>query len=324
MSNIKYHYNPKTFRYEPARLTIKDALWYISGVLFTGLILCVGLILTHDAFFESSTAHELRHENLVLDKHKSILEQQLASIEVTLSGLKDVDKELYARLFNANPPESATPGATISKEQVLLADASGFRKLLDVLESKSEQLKERSITSNNIFADRIKISKDQLEEIGSIPSLQPIANAQLDLLVSGYGERINPFHKGKYFHPGLDFAVPRGTAVVATAPGKVVATNKTNLQAGYGNYVDVDHGNGFVTRYAHLENITVQRGQKVTKSKLLGTVGSSGGSIAPHLHYEVIRDGEQVNPVQYLIEGLSDTEHSTLVKLSAKQNQSLD
>jgi len=324
MSSIKYHYNPKTFRYEQARVTFLDILWYVSGVLFTGLILFGGIIVAHDALFESSSERALRHENRVLDKHKEILEQQLSTIEATLSGLKDEDKDLYTRLFNSKPPESSTSGNTLSKEQVLLVDASGFRKLLNILESKSDQLRDRSLRSNNTFADRIRISKDQLESIGSIPSVQPIANAQLDLLVSGYGERINPFHKGKYFHPGLDFAAPRGTAVVATAPGRVIATNKTDLQAGYGNYVDVDHGKGFVTRYAHLESIVVQRGQKVTKNKVLGAVGSSGGSIAPHLHYEVIRDGEQVNPVQYLIEGLSGEEHSTLVKLSAKQNQSLD
>lgn len=324
MSNIKFHYNPKTFQYERARITFRDVLWYVSGVLFTGLLFCGALITAHDLLFESETERVLRQENTVLEKHKSILEQQLSAITVTLTGLKEEDKILYARLFNSNPPESSSAGTTISKEQVLLADPSEFRNLLVLLESKSELLRVKSTNSNANFANNIQISKAQLGEIGSIPSIQPIANAELDLLVSGYGERINPFHKGKYTHPGLDFAAPRGTHVVATAPGRVISTNRTNLQAGYGNYIDVDHGNGFVTRYAHLEEIKVSRGQKVAKGKVIGFVGNSGGSVAPHLHYEVIRDGEQVNPLHYLMEGLSGKDYSALSKLSVKQNQSLD
>ena len=111
---------------------------------------------------------------------------------------------------------------------------------------------------------------------------------------------------------------------MATAPGKVIAVNRTKLQAGYGNYIDIDHGRGIVTRYAHLESVQVRQGQRVRKAMVIGTIGSSGGSIAPHLHYEVIRDGEPVNPIRYIIEGLSSDEHDTLLNLSRKQNQSLD
>jgi murein DD-endopeptidase MepM/ murein hydrolase activator NlpD len=196
--------------------------------------------------------------------------------------------------------------------------------LLDVLKSKAEKLKAISSASNVSFGNKIWITKEQLDGIGSIPSIQPIANAQLDLLVSGFGERINPFHKGKYKHPGVDFAAPRGTPVFATAPGKVIVVKRTRLQAGYGNYIDVDHGNGFVTRYAHLEAIKVHKWQNIDKGKVIGTVGNSGGSVAPHLHYEVIREGEPVNPVHHLMEGLTSEQHSALFKLSMKQNQSLD
>jgi murein DD-endopeptidase MepM/ murein hydrolase activator NlpD len=143
-------------------------------------------------------------------------------------------------------------------------------------------------------------------------------------LVSGFGTRINPFHKGKYKHPGIDFAAPRGTAVVAAAGGRVIDINKSDLQAGYGNSVDIDHGHGFITRYAHLETITVKQGERVAKKVVIGTVGNSGGSIAPHLHYEVIYEGEPVNPLKYMIEGLNSYDYSRLNALNNKQNQSLD
>lgn len=324
MSSIKYHYNPKTFRYERARLSIKDLLWYFSGLVFSGLLLCVGMLAIHDTLVESETERALRFENKVLEKHKAILEQELTTISSALTGLKKEDKVLYASLFNSNPPETSPPNTIISKEQVLLADASGFRELLGLLTTTSEKLRNKSSRSNMVFGNNIRLTPAHLDFIGSIPSIQPINNDQLDFLVSGYGERINPFHKGKYYHPGLDFAAPRGSAVFVTAPGKVIVVKRTTLQAGYGNYVDVHHGNGFITRYAHLDEIHVRQGQKVVKGIKLGTVGSSGGSIAPHLHYEVIRQGEPVDPAHYLIEGLTSAQHSALLTLSHIQNQSLD
>lgn len=324
MSDIKYHYNQKTFRYERARVTIKDVLWYVSGLLFTALIICGVALVVHDYFIETENEQLLEVENGLLKKHRHILEEDLTNVEAALATLKKVDSDLYERIFNAEAPKALPVATSISREQALLADASGFRELLDVLKTKSELLTARSSNSNEAFGNTIHISKEQLEILQSIPSIQPINNQELTLLVSGFGERINPFHKGNYHHPGVDFTAARGTEVFAAAPGRIVNVNRTNLQAGYGNYIDVDHGHGFVTRYAHLDEVKVHRGQKVSKGMVIGTVGSSGGSIAPHLHYEIIRDGEQVDPSPYMMEGLTSEQHNTLLKLSVKQNQSLD
>lgn len=324
MSVVKYQYNPKTFQYERARVTLRDIAWYICGLLFTGLLFSGGMIAIHDSLTESETEKALLVENELLKKHKPVLVRQLAEVEDKLVALEKNDRHLYARLFNAAPPESAPPVNTLSREQVLLADASSFRQLLDVVKTRSESLKEKSLAGNNSFGDRIRVTKDHLDMLASIPSIQPISNDQLDLLVSGFGERINPFHKGNYHHPGIDFAAARGTSVFSTAMGRVSAVSRTNLQAGYGNYVEITHGNGFVTRYAHLGEISVRKGQTVVKGQVIGTVGSSGGSVAPHLHYEVIRDGEAVDPVHYLIEGLRSEQYAELLQLGIKKNQSLD
>jgi murein DD-endopeptidase MepM/ murein hydrolase activator NlpD len=260
----------------------------------------------------------------LLKEHKPVLEEDLGKIEATLANLMGADKDFYVRIFNTEAPEYSPMAASVSREQALLADASGFRDLLSILKTKSELLTAKSLRTNNAFGNAIHISKEQLETLQSIPSIQPVSNPQLDMLVSGFGERINPFHKGNYHHPGVDFAGARGTEVFAAASGRVINVNKTSLQAGYGNYIDIDHGHGFVTRYAHLDDVRVQRGQKVTKGVTIGTIGSSGGSIMPHLHYEIIRDGETVNPTPYMMEGLTSDQHNALLKLSDKQNQSLD
>src|SRR5688572_18524368 len=315
MSDIKYHYNPKTFRYERARITIKDILWYLSCLLFSSLIISGVAIVIYDYLTETENERLLMIENKLLKKHRPILEEDLNKVEATLVNLKEADRDLYLRICNTDPPKSSPPSNTISREQALLADASGFEGLLDLLKTKSELLKAKSSRTNEVFGNTIHISGEQLEILQSIPSIQPVNNPQLDLLVSGCGKRINPFHKGNYQHPGADFAAARGTEVFATATGRVININRTSLQAGYGNYIDLDHGHGFVTRYAHLEDINVHRGQKVDKGFVIGTVGNSGGSIAPHLHYEIIRAGEQVNPAPYMMEGLTSEQHNTLLKL---------
>src|SRR5690606_13042941 len=152
----------------------------------------------------------------------------------------------------------------------------------------------------------------------------PVKEWNTEKLISGFGTRVDPFHKGLYEHTGVDISLPRGTEVVATAPGWVTLARKSSIPAGYGNYIEVDHGHGFITRYAHLGDLHVKQGQRVTKGQVIATSGNSGGSVAPHLHYEIIRDGVQVDPIPYMIEGLDPAEHHRMKQISKIQNQSLD
>src|SRR5688572_14777929 len=151
MSDIKYQYNPKTFRYERSRITIKDVLWYISGLFTTALILSGVAIAIHDYWVETENERRLVIENNLLRKHKPVLEEDLTKVEATLVNLKDADRDLYVRIFNTEAPEYSTLTPSISREQALLADASGFRELLRVLKTKSETLRAKSSHSNRAF-----------------------------------------------------------------------------------------------------------------------------------------------------------------------------
>lgn len=323
MRNPSYHYNPDTCQYERATFRLRDVIWYCIGILFMSALMFTGLTMAYDRFTESDLEASLKKENRALDKHQIVLVGQLSEIESSLKQLQDKDETLHQKLFEETSL-NITRSSSANKKAMLMADAADFEKMLNRLRLKSESLYDRSISMNNEFDEGVRISKKDLELLNSMPTLQPVANPNLELLVSGFGTRINPFHKGKYKHPGIDFAASRGTEVYASADGRVVDINRSDLQAGYGNSIDIDHGHGFVTRYAHLEDIHVKQGQKVTKKMVIGTVGSSGGSIAPHLHYEVIHKGEQVNPLKYMIEGLNSSEYSLLIALNNKQNQSLD
>jgi murein DD-endopeptidase MepM/ murein hydrolase activator NlpD len=324
MKDIKYIYNPKTCQYERARIGWRDVVITVFGTLFTALLLFVGIVFIHNKFVTTEYEQKLRSENKVMREHKPLLEQTLTDIETALAGLHGEENELYTKLFNTTPPQEKAKTSTLSKENTLLADASGFKSMLDVVSDRSGELFTKSTDVNTKFHNDIHIDKEDVAFITSLPSIKPVADLQSDMLVSGFGRRVNPFHKGMYMHPGADFVAPRGTAVLATANGKVADINRNDLQAGYGNSIVLDHGRNFSTRYAHLEEILVKPGQTVTKGMVIGTVGNSGGSVAPHLHYEVIRDGEHVDPVLYLLEGLDSKQHAELLERSTKPNQSLD
>lgn len=320
MGKYRYYYNPKTCRYERVRLTVGKVVWYSAGVFVVACLIFAGLIILSDRLTVTRLERTLIAENKALTFHHKILSEQLSDIEEKLTRLKDDDHTMHKRLFE----DEIIAGTSSDHKHILLAEAGNFNLELDKLRLLSQKLLSSARSVNTAFGNALGLKKEEAIPIQSVPSLQPIANPDLDLLVSGFGMRINPFHKGKYFHPGIDFAAPKGTPVLATAPGKVITLKRSNLLAGYGNYIDIDHGNGFITRYAHLEDISVKRGQEISKGMTIGTVGNSGGSMAPHLHYEVIQDGTNVDPINYFVEGLNSDLYDQLYMISSAQNQSLD
>lgn len=325
MSFSKFHYNPKTCQYERAKLGLFDVLMYGSGLIVTGFVFFVALLALQSIFLKTEKEVALREENRVLEKHQALMSTQLASVESSLSLLQTKDQELSTRLFDTSNPDPRTnDNSSPQKSNILFADAEGFRKILESVKSKSSVLVKKSSGTNAYFGDHLQLSKEDIELIQRLPSRLPVDSRFEDQFASGFGTRVNPFHKGLYHHTGVDFVAPRGTIVVATGPGRITDVTRSTLEAGYGNYIEIDHGHCFKTRYAHLEAITVREGQLVEKGFAIGSVGNSGGSIAPHIHYEVIRDGENVDPVHFMIEGLTIAAYKSLTVRSKKQNQSLD
>lgn len=319
----KYYYNPETCRYEPKRTAYGSILGY--GVLFavSTVLIFVGILVLHSKLFLTERGKELKKENKTFEKHLASLKQQASELEGSIAGLKEKNATLHVKLFET-PLEKAEAQTSAPRADLLVADAETFQEELRALNQKATSISQTAV-NHNIEIGSLPIGKKDKVFLLSVPSIQPVENSENTKLVSGFGVRINPFHKGNYNHPGADFAASRGTAVVATANGNVIKAIKgSTLQAGYGNYVDIQHANGLITRYAHLDDVTVRPGQRVDKGTTIGTVGMSGGSVAPHLHYEIIRKGDQVDPVPYMLEGLTSDQHIELQKLGAKKNQSLD
>jgi murein DD-endopeptidase MepM/ murein hydrolase activator NlpD len=156
----------------------------------------------------------------------------------------------------------------------------------------------------------------------AIPSIQPIKNEDVIRMASGFGYRTDPFTKKRKKHKGMDFSAKRNTPVYAPSDG--VVTRADSRSSGYGKHIRINHGFGYTTLYAHLNKYNVRRGQKVKRGEIIGYVGSTGRSKAPHLHYEVFKDKVQVNPIHFYNGNLTAAEYDELLALSSIENQSLD
>ncbi len=321
MGKLKYYFNPKTFQYDRVRLKVWNVIWYALGLMVVSGIFFFGIFFLDNLLFETEYEAQLRFENKSLKKHKTLLASQLASMENTLSELQNEDKKLYAKIFSIASEEPEKHQQLT--DELSYSSLSNFRKSIKNVRLVSAALYKQS-RSNNYRYSSNALNTEEVNKLSNIPSLSPVDAIYTQHLVSGFGKRINPFHKGKYEHPGIDFSIPRGSSIYATANGKIVEIKKSDLQAGYGNYVEIDHGNGYITRYAHLENIHVRIGQKINKGEPLGTSGMSGGSISPHLHYEVLLHDENIDPIQFLIQGITPEQYAALAINAKTQNQSLD
>lgn len=323
MLRTKFRYNPENLRYERVKISFFNVVITILSYCSFGVLFFAALLLLQNYIIETPHEKQLRTENEALQQHKIILTSQLQQSDHQLEELKKQDQELYEKLFESKQP--LDEHQTLNKrEQILIAETSDFNEIISDLTARFNDLFTSAKTSNQIFHAKASVKKEDLSTLFTIPSIIPVENFDLSKLVSGFGTRINPFHKGHYHHDGADIASARGTLVLAAGHGQVIMTKRSDLLAGFGNYIEVDHGHGVITRYSHLEDIYVRVGQKLKKGQSIGSVGSTGGSIAPHLHYEVIQDGANVDPIKFFAEGLNAEEFQELAMKSKKQNQSLD
>ena len=326
MARIKYTYDTKTCRYERVKRTWMDVFLNMAGYLATSVVVAVIVVLIRNAYYESPVTQKLTGENSTLKEHHQNLKAELLDLNSVIDALNERNNNIYRKIYEAEPLATSQEGlgATFSSQYKSLLE-KGWRNK-DHIDSVAGRIEDiRSGTSNRPMVDVVKLLRKNSETLTSIPSMQPVENKDLKKLSSGFGMRINPFHKGRVMHFGMDFATHRGEEIYATGDGRIKQVKTgSRLETGYGNYVDVDHGNGYITRYAHLGEVKVTRGQKIERGDVIALAGNSGGSIAPHVHYEVIKDGNQIDPLIFMVQGLDDHMYRTMKQIAGRENQSLD
>ena len=323
MSNVKYYYDPDTLTYRQIirkkRTAIKHTLMFLLAAGIVGFL----FVLVGEQYFESPKEKALNRELQNLDFHFNLLNKKMKEVEAVLTNIEDRDNAIYRLYFEANPiPEAQRKQGLGGVNRYKKYEGFNNSELIIDANKRIDILQKRTIVQSKSLDEITELAKDKENFLAKIPAIQPIKNEDLTRMASGYGYRSDPFTKVRKFHYGMDFTAPRGTPVFATGDG--VIKRADSRSSGYGRHIRIDHGYGYLSLYAHLYKYNVKRGQKVKRGDLIGYVGSTGRSQAPHLHYEVSKDKKRVNPVNFYYGNLSPEEFNALVAIASLENQSLD
>ena len=323
MAKIKYYYDTKTLSYKRIELNtfdkFKRSLSYLAASTFTGLI----MIIIFFQFFDSPKEKRLKSEIENLVTQYDILSKKMTQIDLVLDDIQQRDDNIYRVIFEADPIPSSIRKAGFGgvNRYKDIRNFSNSELVIEVAKNADKLSKQLYIQSKS-FDEVINLAKNKADMLASIPAIQPIANKDLGRVASGYGYRIHPIYKTRKLHTGMDFTAPQGTPIYSTGDGKIEKVKRS--RKGYGNHVIIDHGYGYQTLYAHMKKYIVYRGQKVKRGEIIGYVGSTGTSVAPHLHYEVMKNKRKINPVNYYYNDLSPEEYEKMLEISSQNNQSFD
>ncbi|HYG37568.1 MAG TPA: M23 family metallopeptidase [Cytophagales bacterium] len=324
MAKIKYYFDTVTCKYERVRVKKSDVFVNFLGFIVITLILAIGIVSVFTRYFETPAQASLRKENEELLFYYKLLEKESKETQQMLTSLEERDNNIYRVIFEANPlPESIREGGIGGTNRYKSLFEKGLEKEDLIVSSfeKLAKLRRKMYIQTLSYDSIIKLAKSKSKMLASIPAIQPIENKELKKLASGFGWRIHPIYKVKKMHTGADFSAPRGTPIYATGDGVVIKV--ISSIGGYGKEVEIDHGFGYITKYAHMENFKVKRGQKVKRGECIGEVGNTGISTGPHLHYEIIHNGTKINPVHFFFNDLNAEEYEKILELASIENQSL-
>ena len=323
MAKVKYTYDSKTLSYKKIDRSWKVRLKEFTLFAFVSMTFGFVFYLAADLWFESPKERKMKREldNMVIQY--DLMNGKLDQLADVLGDIEKRDDEIYRTIFEAGPipNEVRTAGFGGANRYKNLEGFNNSELLIDS-RKKLDQIAGRAYVQTKSFDDVVEMARDKEKMLAAIPAIQPVANKNLKRMASGYGYRIHPIYKVRKMHWGTDFSAPTGTPIYATGDGKV--TKYRRSRAGYGNHIIIDHGYGYQTLYAHMSKVDVRRGQKVKRGDIIGYIGSSGRSTAPHLHYEVIKDGRKINPVNYFFNDLSPEEYEMMLEFSSNSNQSFD
>ncbi len=295
------------------RVTIHFFVWAGVAVLY---------YMGFSIFFDTPTEYYLQHSTDRLRKEYAFLSQRYDSLNMVLENLAERDRNVFRILFESDPYDF---DAEYARKQAVTYE--------NIFNRSSRRLKRDLHDRMNIMEQKLGELRSACGELqtcidiqgrgcDNIPAIQPVINKQLTLLTASYGMRIHPFYKTLQSHQGVDYTIPEGSSVFATADGVVREVATRNSTSGV--TVIIDHENGYRTSYSHLSKVSVKRDQKVRRGDIIALSGDTGLSLAPHLHYEIWHDGMRVDPIHYFFMELSPTEYQRMMRIAQSGMQSFD
>jgi murein DD-endopeptidase MepM/ murein hydrolase activator NlpD len=323
MPKTKYKFNHETLSFDRIRLGLKETFLRLFGYFIASLFLA-GIYGFIFAFvFDSPQEKALKREIEQLTLQYELMNREMENVEKVLSHLEETDDNLYRTIFEAEPvPSSYRQGGTGGSNRYVELEGFTNSELIIETAKRLDNIRKKIYIQSQSFDELIAYAREKEEMLSSIPAIQPLSNKDLKRTASGFGYRIHPIYKIVKFHSGMDFTAPTGTEVYATGNGTVDAVKST--RRGYGNHVVLNHGFGYQTVYAHLNSFNGRARQKVTRGDVIGFVGNTGLSVAPHLHYEVKLNGRHVDPALYYFNDLTPDEYDRMLEISSKSGQTFD
>jgi murein DD-endopeptidase MepM/ murein hydrolase activator NlpD len=323
MAKVKYYYDSDTLSYKKIKSKISDILKKISLALVSAIMFMVLGYVVLTQFFDSPKEKELKRELEFVKLNEQLHSKKIIQLEKILKDIQDRDNNIYRLYFEVNPisNEQRKAGFGGVNRYKALEGFDNSEMIIDVTKNMDILSKQLYVQSKSLD-EIVKLAENKEKLLAAIPAIQPVKNQDLTRMASGFGWRTDPFTKANKKHWGMDFTAPKGTPVYASGDGVIERADQN--AAGYGKHIRINHGFGYVSLYAHLSNYNVKKGQKVKRGDLIGFVGNTGRSQAPHLHYEIFKNGNRINPINFYYGNLSPEEFAAMQKAAEIEGQSLD
>jgi murein DD-endopeptidase MepM/ murein hydrolase activator NlpD len=325
MAKVKYYYDTESLAYRiitplKRRSFAYIMLFLLSSALFGFLAF---VVLLNTPYFETPKDKLQAREIDNLKIQYAILNRKIDQVDEVLNALEDRDNNLYRAYFNSSPISEEDRKAVFGIEN-RYKELEGYNNSDLVINTtkRVDVLAKQLVVQSKSLDEILKLAKSKEKLLAAIPAIQPVRNENLKRMASGFGYRSDPFTKARKFHEGMDFTAKMGTPVFASGDG--IVSRADNTASGFGNHIVIRHGFGYETLYAHLSRYKARVGQYVKRGDIIGYVGSTGRSEAPHLHYEVHKNGDVVNPLNFYYGNISAAEYVAISKIANQENQSLD
>ncbi|MBB1194542.1 M23 family peptidase [Flavobacterium sp. SOK18b] len=325
MSKVKYYYDSENLAYRKIKTRKRRKfgviiLFILAAALFGFLSF---IILLNTPFFETPKDRLQAREIENLKLNYAILNKKMDQVNGALDAIEERDNNVYRVYFNKTAiPDSIRKAGFQGKNRYELLEGYDNSQLVINTTKRIDVMSKQLAIQSKSLDEILKLAEAKSEFLSAIPAIQPVRNENLKHMASGFGYRTDPFTKARKMHEGMDFTAKSGTPIYATGDGVVAKAD--NTASGYGNHIVIRHGFGYETLYAHLSKYNTRAGQRVKRGDIIGYVGSTGRSEAPHLHYEVLKDKKVVNPLNFYYGNISAVEYVAISQLANQENQSLD
>lgn len=323
MSKVKFYYDSETLSYKKIERKKSNTFKYASIFILGSALFGFLFVFLASQFVKSPKERALVRELQHMELQYRLLNKKMDQAQSVLSNVEERDNAIYRLYFEANPiPEEQRKAGFGGINRYKTLEGFDNSKIIIETNKRMDILQKQIVVQSKSLDEIAILAADKEKFLASIPAIQPVNNGDMTRMASGYGYRTDPFTKVRKFHYGMDFTAPKGSPIYAAGDG--VVTRADNTSTGYGNHIRIDHGYGYTSLYAHLYKYNVRANQKVKRGDLIGFVGSTGRSQGPHLHYEVWKDDDRINPINFYYGNLSAEEYSKLLERASLENQSLD